>query len=99
MNYITTDRVNNKEIKSYGISKRAYLALFHLGLNPEQASVRQTSVIDDEVVYKEYWIDEDVAYFALKRLLDMEFNSIESVREQSRLVRELQEIVDFTANN
>lgn len=85
---ITTDRINNsRTIKSYALSTRAYKSLFILGFHAEQASIRK--------VGEDCYIDEDVAFFLYKRLLNKTVSDA-LLNDKVRVLLELNDINQIT---
>ncbi len=105
MDFIQTDRVNNgKKIRAFQITKRSVNTLFSLG----ETSIRAT-IFSQDVEYcwlddgeyccdREYYIDEDVAYFGYQRIVKVQVND-SLLPCYLMLLKELTFINDYTKAN
>ncbi|MDJ0534765.1 MAG: hypothetical protein QNJ70_20170 [Xenococcaceae cyanobacterium MO_207.B15] len=88
---IQTSRINNyKPIFCYPLSSRSAKTLLKLGEKASHLSLRD---FDDDK-----WIDEDVAYFTLQRVIKLEVNDC-ILACYYRLLQELTEITKIAKIN
>ncbi len=91
MLFIRTERVNNSHpIFAYGISARSVQTLFAIGETAANKSIR--------IFEANHYIDEDIAYFTLKRALNKQVDD-HLLPCYYRLLQELTEINKATNQN
>lgn len=105
MDYIQTNEINNNNlIRSFAIGKRSVDTLFFIGEYSIQSSIRKIEqehccpITGEYFNETGYYIDEDIAYFGYKRIINKE------VREHLlpcylRLLEELTSINNYTREN